>query len=77
MLNETVDLLEECDDSSHRRRDIKNDLTGETNDRFSRIDIESRKYFPIAFCILISSYWIAYVYYFTDEFPVQDMNPFY
>lgn len=52
-------------------------LTGETNDKFSRIDIESRKYFPIAFCILISSYWIAYLYYITDESPVQDMDPFY
>jgi hypothetical protein len=50
-------------------------VTGETKDKFSRIDIESRKYFPIAFCILISSYWIAYMYYITDEFPVQDMNP--
>lgn len=52
-------------------------VTGETNEKFSRIDIESRKYFPIAFCILISSYWIAYMYYITDEFPVQDMDPFY
>jgi len=52
-------------------------VTGETNDKFSRIDIESRKYFPIAFCILISSYWILYVYYITDEFPVQDVDPFY
>jgi hypothetical protein len=52
-------------------------VTGETRDKFSRIDIESRKYFPIAFCVLISSYWIAYVYYITDEFPVQDMNPLY
>jgi hypothetical protein len=52
-------------------------VTGETNDKFSRIDIESRKYFPIAFCILISSYWIAYVYYITDEFPLQDMDPLY
>jgi hypothetical protein len=44
-------------------------ITGETPDKFSKIDIESRKYFPIAFCILMSSYWIAYVYYITDEFP--------
>jgi hypothetical protein len=47
-------------------------LTGETPDKFSRIDIESRKYFPIAFCILISSYWVAYMYYITDEFPVKE-----
>lgn len=52
-------------------------VTGEMGDKFSRIDIESRKYFPIAFCILISSYWIAYMYYITDEFPVQAMNPLY
>jgi len=52
-------------------------VTGETSDKFSRIDIESRKYFPIAFCVLISSYWIAYVYYITDEFPVQDVDPLY
>jgi hypothetical protein len=45
-------------------------ITGETPDKFSKIDIESRKYFPIAFCILMSSYWIAYMYYITDEFPV-------
>jgi hypothetical protein len=47
-------------------------MTGETPDKFSRIDIESRKYFPIAFCILISSYWVAYMYYITDEFPIRD-----
>lgn len=47
-------------------------VTGETPDKFSRIDIESRKYFPIAFCILISSYWVAYMYYITDEFPVKE-----
>jgi hypothetical protein len=46
-------------------------ITGETPDKFSRIDIESRKYFPVAFCILISSYWIAYMYYITDEFPAK------
>jgi hypothetical protein len=47
-------------------------ITGETPNKFSRIDIESRKYFPIAFCILISSYWVAYMYYITDEFPVME-----
>ncbi|XP_023701660.1 gamma-aminobutyric acid receptor subunit alpha-2 isoform X2 [Cryptotermes secundus] len=47
-------------------------VTGETPNKFSRIDIESRKYFPIAFCILISSYWVAYMYYITDEFPVKE-----
>jgi hypothetical protein len=51
--------------------------TGETGDKFSRIDIQSRKYFPIVFCILILSYWVAYVYYITDEFPIQDMGPLY
>ena len=52
-------------------------VTGEAKDKFSRIDIESRKYFPIAFCILILSYWFAYVYYITDEFPVRDTKPFF
>jgi hypothetical protein len=47
-------------------------LTGETPNKFSRIDIESRKYFPIAFCILMSSYWVAYMYYITDEFPLKE-----
>jgi hypothetical protein len=47
-------------------------LTGETPNKFSRIDIESRKYFPIAFCVLISSYWVAYMYYITDEFPAKE-----
>lgn len=47
-------------------------ITGETPDKFSRIDIESRKYFPVAFCILISSYWVAYMYYITDEFPLKE-----
>lgn len=46
-------------------------ITGETPDKFSKIDIQARKYFPIAFCILMSSYWIAYMYYITDEFPVS------
>jgi hypothetical protein len=47
-------------------------ITGETPNKFSRIDIESRKYFPIAFCILTLSYWVAYIYYITDEFPVNE-----
>ncbi|XP_069679065.1 gamma-aminobutyric acid receptor subunit alpha-2-like isoform X2 [Periplaneta americana] len=49
-------------------------ITGETPDKFSKIDIEARKYFPVAFCILITSYWIAYLYYITDDFPVKDVN---
>ena len=50
-------------------------MSGETPDKFSRIDIAARKYFPIAFCLLMLSYWIAYVYYITDEFPAKDVNP--
>ncbi|XP_021915674.1 gamma-aminobutyric acid receptor subunit alpha-1-like isoform X2 [Zootermopsis nevadensis] len=51
-------------------------ITGETPDKFSKIDIESRKYFPIAFCILMTSYWFAYMYYITDEFPVAKEQVF-
>ncbi|KAJ9594387.1 hypothetical protein L9F63_014177, partial [Diploptera punctata] len=53
----------------------KSIMTGETKNKFSKIDIAARKYFPIAFCVLITSYWIAYMYYITDEFPAKDVNP--
>ncbi|PSN48891.1 hypothetical protein C0J52_09672 [Blattella germanica] len=50
-------------------------LSGETREKFSRIDIESRKYFPICFCVLIVSYWVAYMYYITDDFPAKELHP--
>ncbi|KAJ9594385.1 hypothetical protein L9F63_014175, partial [Diploptera punctata] len=49
--------------------------SGETPNKFSKIDIAARRYFPIAFCFLMTNYWIAYMYYITDEFPAKDVNP--
>lgn len=40
-------------------------------DKFTNIDIQSRKFFPLAFCILLSTYFLAYTYYLTDEFPAK------
>ncbi|XP_067012120.2 gamma-aminobutyric acid receptor subunit alpha-6 [Anabrus simplex] len=46
-------------------------LSDEAPNKFSRIDIEARKYFPMTFFILFAMYWILYLYYITDEFPVK------
>lgn len=43
------------------------DLT-EHKEKFSRIDVESRKIFPFLFAVFISVYWFLYMYYITDEF---------
>ncbi|XP_059478762.1 gamma-aminobutyric acid receptor subunit alpha-6-like isoform X2 [Neocloeon triangulifer] len=42
---------------------------GVTKEKFSKIDIQSRKYFPLAFTVLITIYWVLYMYYITDEVP--------
>lgn len=40
-------------------------------DRFSIIDLYSRRIFPTLFFILFSIYWILFNYYITDEFPSE------
>jgi hypothetical protein len=40
---------------------------GKQKEKFSQIDIYSRKIFPCAFTFLITIYWILYMYYITDE----------
>ena len=50
-------------------------ISGETKSKFSKIDIGARRYFPVAFCFLMTGYWILYMYYITDEFPAKDVNP--
>lgn len=44
----------------------------EPPDKFSKIDIDSRKNFPIAFFLSLSIYLVAFAYYLTDEFPERD-----
>ncbi|XP_046395003.1 gamma-aminobutyric acid receptor subunit alpha-6-like [Ischnura elegans] len=39
--------------------------------KFSKIDITSRRLFPIMFFGLITIYWIAYMYYITDEYQAE------
>ncbi|XP_047737312.1 uncharacterized protein LOC108673826 isoform X2 [Hyalella azteca] len=43
-------------------------------DRFSVIDLYSRRIFPTLFFILFSIYWILFNYYITDEFPGEKME---
>ncbi|XP_065337141.1 gamma-aminobutyric acid receptor subunit alpha-1-like isoform X3 [Cloeon dipterum] len=42
---------------------------GEQKEKFSNIDIQSRKIFPLGFTILLTIYWVMYMYYITDEVP--------
>ncbi|XP_071439190.1 gamma-aminobutyric acid receptor subunit alpha-4-like [Hetaerina americana] len=39
--------------------------------KFSKIDITSRRMFPIMFFTLICIYWVAYMYYITDEYQAE------
>nr|QRN45430.1 gamma-aminobutyric acid receptor subunit alpha-6-like isoform X1 [Carausius morosus] len=43
-------------------------------DKFSSIDIRSRKVFPICFLALLAIYWIAYTFYITDELPAKQLK---
>lgn len=46
----------------------------EPPDKFSKIDIEARKGFPIAFFTSLTVYLIAFAYYLTDDFPERDSD---
>ena len=36
--------------------------------KFSKVDIYSRKIFPIAFLIINIIYWVSFLYYEVDEY---------
>lgn len=36
-------------------------------DKFSRIDMLARKIFPVGFTLLLSLYWLLYLYHIADE----------
>lgn len=53
------------------------ELPGEEDllDRFSVIDLYSRRIFPSFFFILFTIYWVLFNYYITDEFPHEPRIP--
>lgn len=53
------------------------ELPGEEDllDRFSIIDLYSRRIFPSFFFILFTIYWVLFNYYITDEFPHEPRIP--
>lgn len=46
----------------------------EPPDKFSKIDIQSRRSFPLAFCISLIIYLFAFSYYLTDDFPERNTD---
>lgn len=43
-------------------------------DKFSKIDIQSRRSFPLAFFLSLMIYLFAFSYYLTDDFPERDTD---
>uniref|UniRef100_A0A8D8T7Z1 Gamma-aminobutyric acid receptor subunit beta n=1 Tax=Cacopsylla melanoneura TaxID=428564 RepID=A0A8D8T7Z1_9HEMI len=55
--------------------DISKELETETSpQKFTEIDIASRTYFPLTFTILLSFYFIMYIYIIEDETPLSLYN---
>lgn len=46
----------------------------EATEKFSKIDIQARKNFPIFFLISLTVYLYAFSYYLTDDFPERDAS---
>lgn len=57
--------------------DVRQEME-EGKEKFSCMDIASRRIFPIAYLSLLTLYYILYMYYITDDFPVpsykRDLN---
>jgi hypothetical protein len=52
--------------------DISKELeTEESPQKFTEIDIASRTYFPLTFSVLLSLYFILYIYIIEDEIPLS------
>lgn len=55
--------------------EISKDLeTEKSPQKFSEIDIASRTYFPLTFTVLMSFYFILYIYIIEDEIPISLYN---
>nr|CAD7413158.1 unnamed protein product [Timema poppensis] len=44
-------------------------MSGEPRAKFTVLDITSRRWFPLSFIFLQAIYWMAYMFYITDDFP--------
>nr|CAD7450583.1 unnamed protein product [Timema bartmani] len=44
-------------------------MSGEQRAKFTVLDITSRRWFPLSFVFLQAIYWVAYMFYITDDFP--------
>lgn len=55
--------------------DISRDLEAdESPHKFTEIDIASRTYFPLTFTVLLSLYFVMYIYIIEDETPLSLYN---
>lgn len=50
-------------------------LPKKPGNKFSQVDIYSRKIFPLSFAIINTIYWTSFMYYFDDEPPEREDFP--